>query len=162
MKVKYSLNWEFIMSRKRAKTVFFAKSEGTDTHRTMTRWFKKVCSGVKNFDDETRSDRLLNLRPCCKPGRKIRRVASCNSSYFLPCEYQARSASQSSVQFITFTTSANLECGPPRVSGEIAISQFSPVHYIHNLVKSGVWHSENIRRDRHLTVQCGSFHSWSH
>ena len=33
------------------------KRKGTVEHNTVTRWFKKFCSGYKNFDDQERSGR---------------------------------------------------------------------------------------------------------
>ena len=50
-----SLNWAIIMGS--TKIICFAKSEGTVDHSRVTRWFKKFCTGCKNFDDWTRSRR---------------------------------------------------------------------------------------------------------
>ena len=42
-----------------AKNICGAKNEGVVDHRTVTRWFKKICSGYKNFDNQARSGKHL-------------------------------------------------------------------------------------------------------
>ena len=54
---------------KATKNISCAKSEGTIDNNTVTRWFKKFCSGYKNLDDQAWSDRPKPWIPrsCSKP-----------------------------------------------------------------------------------------------
>ena len=44
---------------KATKFIYWAKSEGTVDHSTVTSWSKKFCSGCKNLDDQARSGRPI-------------------------------------------------------------------------------------------------------
>ena len=39
------------------KSICWAKDEGTADHSTVTSWFKKICSGYKNLNNQLRSGR---------------------------------------------------------------------------------------------------------
>ena len=80
--------------------------------------------------------------------RQIRRVSL--------KEYQASSASHWPAWFVLFTISANPVSITQRISGELGISPASVVRHLHDRGKSGQYHSENIRRARHLIGQRGS------
>ena len=44
-----------------SKNICCVKSESTVDHSTVTRWFKKFCSGWKNLTDQPRSAKPQNV-----------------------------------------------------------------------------------------------------
>ena len=49
------------------KNICRAKGEGAVDHNTVTRWFKKFCSGCKNLDDQAKSSRAKTVDSVAVP-----------------------------------------------------------------------------------------------
>ena len=74
MNLHFSLIWELIVyafklchnAVKATKILCGTKDKIAIDHSTVTRWFKKFCSGFQNLDNQS-SLKLWILRPCSKP-----------------------------------------------------------------------------------------------
>ena len=82
------------------QNICYTKVESAVDHCRVTRGFKKFCLAYKNLEDQARQGRRKTMDSEAKSLTQIRRVA--------PGEYQASSASYSSVWFVICTTAAQL------------------------------------------------------
>ena len=107
------------------KNICCAKGEGTVDHTTITRWFKKFCSGCKNLDDQTRSGRPKTVDSEAML-QAIEVIPTSNTqSIKWACHL-------SSVWFVTFTTLA-------KASGAVELYLMLPQNIAKLLTHSSSW-----------------------